>query len=114
MLVPIRTESHVSGSRILVTRDNGRFFEGDVAYVLDSQAEGFYRVWHYGDVFVIDASGIRMRRGWDRCETVAAGCWAQGGAPPGEIWWSKVQRPDGRTGWIRQPIESIDGVLVSD
>ena len=32
--------------------------------MLDSQAEGFFRVWHYGAVFVIDASGIRLGAGW--------------------------------------------------
>jgi len=112
-LVPLRIESHVIGSRAIVTRDHEKFFKDDVVYVLDSQAEGLFRVWHYGDVFVIDATGIRLGSGWDLCESTEGGCWARGALPP-TTWWAEVRRSNGTTGWVKNPIESLDGVLRSD
>ena len=111
---PIRTQAHVVGSRARVTRDHERFFEGDALYVLDSQAEGFYRVWHYGETLVLDATGIDMGPGWDACSREPAGCWARAEGRPAATWWAKVRHPDGREGWLRDPLEFLDGVLESD
>jgi hypothetical protein len=112
-VVPINSETHVLGSRIVVTRDRGKFFAGDVLYLLDSQAEGYYRVWHYGDVFVIDATGIDMEEQTDYCEQNAA-CWAKGVGYSIETWWSKVSRTDGSEGWVQDSMKNLDGVLRSD
>lgn len=113
-LVPVRSETHVTGSRLKVSNDHGKFFAGDVLYLLDSQAEGFYRVWHYGDVFVIDATGILLTAGWRSCLQDSDGCWAKGAMYPTEVWWSKVRRADGSGGWVRDPMKYLDGVLRSD
>ena len=113
VLLPVKTETHVIGSQIIATKDYGKFFAGDVIYLLDSQAEGFYRVWHYGDVFIIDASGVNMEHSTDYCERDET-CWASGLEYPTEIWWSKVRRANGSEGWVREPIQNIDGVLRSD
>lgn len=113
-LSPARTEAHVVGSRAVVTRDHDRFLENDVLYVLDSQAEGAYRVWHYGELRIIDATGIDLSRGWQSCREDSEGCWARGDSRPREIWWARVRHADGREGWVREPLESLDGVLRSD
>lgn len=113
LLTPLRSETHVTGGRLIVTMDHERFFEDDILYLLDSQAEGFYRVWHYGAVFVIDASGIDIEARVDYCERKLA-CWATGQKLSQETWWSKVRRADGTEGWVRDPLRSIDGVLRSD
>jgi hypothetical protein len=112
-LTPLVTETHVSGSRIDVTRDHGRFFVGDQVYLLDSQAEGYFRVWHYGDVFIIDASDVDIEGLSDHCEEDDS-CWGKMASYPAETWWSKVRRSDGSEGWVRDPLRILDGVLRSD
>jgi len=112
-VTPLRTEAHVAGSRAVATRDHDRFFESDVFYVLDSQAEGFFRVWHYGDVLVIDASDIDLGAGWTSCRAQDR-CWARAEGPPQAVWWARVRRKDGSEGWVREPLDSLDGVLRSD
>ena len=112
-LTPLRTESHVSGTRVTVIKDYGKFFVGDVVYLLDSQAEGYYRVWHYGDVFIIDASDIDLPGSGDYCEEDDS-CWGKTDRYPDEIWWSKLRRADGSEGWVRDPLRNLDGVLRSD
>ena len=112
-LQPLRTETHVSGGRMIVTMDHDRFFKDDVLYLLDSQAEGFYRVWHYGAVFITDASDIDIDGRVEFCERELA-CWATGPKLSEETWWSRVRRTDGTEGWVRDPMRSIDGVLRSD
>ena len=110
---PVKTESHVMGARLVVSRDHHKFFTGDVLYLLDSQAEGFYRVWHYGDVFVVDATGVNLSGRTDECERNET-CWASGSGYPSEIWWSRIRRRDGSEAWVREPIRNLDGVLRSD
>ena len=112
-LVPIKTETHVTGSQLIAIKDHGKFFVGDVFYLLDSQAEGFYRVWHYGDVFIIDATGINLDDRTNRCERDEM-CWASGNRYPTERWWSKIRRASGEEGWVREPIRNLDGVLTSN
>jgi hypothetical protein len=113
-VTPVRTETHVSATRLDVVRDHEQFFSGDVAWLLDSQAEGFFRIWHYGNIDVIDATGVDLGQGWQSCSQEPKGCWARGRGQPRETWWSKVRRTDGVEGWIRDPIQKLDGVLRSD
>ena len=112
-LVPVKSESHVIGSRIVARRDHGKFSADDVFYLLDSQAEGFYRIWHYGDVFIIDASDIDFARLTDYCEQDDS-CWAEGTGYSVETWWSQIRRSDGSRGWVRDPVRNLDGVLRFD
>ena len=113
-VVPVRTEAHVVGSRIVALRDHERFFRDDIFYLLDSQAEGFFRIWHYGEVVVIDATGIDLGSGWSSCQREDQGCWARGEARPDVVWWAQVRRSSGEEGWVRDPIQHLDGVLRSD
>lgn len=112
-VVPVRTESHVIGSRLTAIRDHGKFFVDDIFYVLDSQAEGFHRVWHYGDVYIIDASDVDIAGRVDYCERDNS-CWASGDSYAAETWWAKVRRADGEEGWVKAPLRKLDGVLRSD
>lgn len=109
-LEPLQTLSHVKAGRARATRDHGRIFEGDVFYLLDSLGEGFYRFWHYGDVFVDDTSDIKRPRGWNYCDE-KHNCWAELETHPESIWWSKVVRANGDEIWITEPLSTIRGVL---
>lgn len=113
-VVPVETQVHVIGSRAVVLRDHDRFFEGDVFYLLDSQAEGFFRLWHYGDVFVLDASDVDTGAGWMPCREQPHGCWARAEGGALELWWARVRRGDGSEVWVRDPLRYLDGVLRSD
>ena len=81
------------GSRIVVTKDQGKFFAGDV--------------------FVIDAIGVNYEQRIDYCERNEK-CWAEGPGYSIETRWSKVRRTNGSEGWVRDPIRNLDGVLRSD
>lgn len=111
ILTPLKTLSHVSGARAIATRDHGHIFEGDIFYLLDSQAEGFYRFWHYGNVFIDNADGVLVEGTWDYCKG-ENNCWAEAETQPTSIWWSKVRRQDGEVVWVREPIQTLSGVLV--
>ncbi len=109
-VTPLRVLEYVRGVPVRVLHDHGRFLAGDVFYLLDSQAEGFYRVWHYGEVLVTNVSDARLPWGFNPCERDDR-CWAEGDAMPEQLTWARVQRTHGTTGWVRDPITSIDGVL---
>lgn len=111
IMKPIQTLTHVTGARAIATRDHDHIFAGDTFYLLDSQAEGFYRFWHYGNVFIDDADGVQIRGSWDYCENDNS-CWAEAETQPTSIWWSKVKRQNGEIVWIREPLQTISGVLV--
>ena len=108
---PLKTLSHVTGARAIASKDHDHIFEGDVFYLLDSQAEGFYRFWHYGNVFIDDAGGVRIDGSWSYCEQ-NNNCWANAKTRPTSIWWSKVKRQSGEIVWVREPLDSLSGVLV--
>lgn len=111
IVIPLKTFSHVTGARVVATRDHGHIFKDDIFYLLDSQAEGFYRFWHYGNVFIDDAGGVRVKGSWDYCEQ-NNNCWAEAETQSTSIWWSKVKRKNGEIVWIREPIRTLSGVLV--
>lgn len=111
-VVPLQTLVHVTASRLEPTEDHNRFLAGDSVYLLDSRGEGFHRFWHYGDVFVLDATGIDFSARQDYCER-GNECWATAQEYPDSVWWSRVRRSDGVEGWVRDPIRVLDGVLTS-
>jgi hypothetical protein len=108
---PLKTLSYVSGARAVAHRDHDQIFEGDIFYLLDSQAEGYYRFWHYGNVFIDDAGGVRIGGSRGYCER-EQNCWADAEALPGSIWWSEVKLRNGETVWVRDPLQTFSGVLV--
>jgi len=108
---PLQTLSYVSGARAVANRDHDHIFEGDIFYLLDSLAERFYRFWHYGNVFIDAAGGVRISGSWDYCER-ENNCWADAETRPTSVWWSKVQRQSGEIVWVREPLHTFSGVLV--
>ncbi len=112
IVIPLKTLSHVTGARAVATEDHNHIFEGDVFYLLDSQAEGFYRFWHYGNVFIASADGVRYEGLWNYCER-NKNCWADAETRPSSVWWSQVKRQNGETVWVREPLQTLSGVLVS-
>ncbi len=111
VVIPLQTLSYVKGSKAVAYRDHDHIFEGDVFYVLDSQAEGFHRFWHYGNVFIADGDGVKYDEGWNYCEKKDT-CWATAKTQSTSVWWSKVQRQDGSSVWVKDPMASLTGVLV--
>ena len=108
---PLKTLSHVTAAKAIAIKDHGHIFEGDIFYLLDSLAEGFYRFWHYGNIFIADASGVRIKGIWNYCEQ-ENNCWAEADTRPTSIWWSMVKRQNGETIWLREPLNTLSGVLV--
>ena len=108
---PLQTLSYVVGGKGEVYRDHARFFAGDLFYLLDSQAEEFYRYWHYGDVFIADSNGLHVIWQGEPCADDGEH-WGCVEAYPEETWWAKVRRADGSAVWILNPVEYLDGVLV--
>lgn len=108
---PIQVLSYVRRGAGEVYRDKGRFFAGDRFYLLDSQAEGFYRFWHYGDVFVSDSNELRVVGDGAPCQDDGEhwGCVRE---YPQEVWWALVRRSDGAELWLREPAKTLSGVLV--
>ena len=111
IVISLKTLSHVTGARAVATEDHDHIFEGDVFYLLDSQAEGFFRFWHYGNVFIDQADGVRIEGLLNFCEQDDS-CWADAETRPVTVWWSKVKRRNGETVWIREPLQTLSGVLV--
>jgi hypothetical protein len=69
--------------------------------------------WHYGDIFIIDTSGVDIAGRTDYCER-SESCWAEGVGYSIETWRSRVRRADATEGRVRDPIRYLDGVLRSD
>ncbi len=111
ILKPVKTLSYVTGARVVATRDHDHIFAGDIFYLLDSQAEGFYRFWHYGNIFIANADGVRVTGSWNYCER-ENNCWADAETLPTSVWWSKVQQQNGESVWVRDPLQTLSGVLV--
>ena len=108
---PVKTLSYVTGAKVVATTDHDHIFKGDVFYLLDSLAEGFYRFWHYGRIYIDDASDIRIRGIQNYCEK-RNNCWAVQEQRSIGIWWSRVERSDSTIVWIREPLDTMTGVLV--
>lgn len=88
---------HVTSVAPVVVRDSvgdppyWSFGVGDTIVVLDYVGEGFYNVWHEGDVKQVPAFWASTEQP-GRAELI--------GSHETE-WWVHVTMPDGRTGWIR-------------
>lgn len=116
-VTPRQSLVHVVGVPAKVVWDHRRFLAGDTFYVLDSQGEGYYRVWHYGEVLVEDLGYTSLYsplngKSAERCQPASKQCWAEFGKHPGEVAWSLVQRATGEEGWVRADPELLDGLYV--
>jgi len=116
-VTPLQVRAFVEPVRAEVVYDHGRFFEGDVFYLLNSLGEGFYNIWYYSKTHEEDVSGINQfqlkmdRRG---CNPPTKDCWAVAGDLKEETWWAEVRRKGGQAGWLYDPRKTMDGVLVCD
>ena len=84
--------------------DSGHDYrKGDIVRVYAERGEGFFQVWHDGELFDEEATFMYQGHGgWDRCVTDGT-CWGKRMAFPESTWWVKVKTPDGRVGWSRKP-----------
>ena len=81
---------------------------GDKIWVLDAGGEGWGNVWHDGGVFKAEIVFAFS----DDCGDgePAAMCWASVEKEPAEqIWWVKVERNDGSTGWVDNTDDALKG-----
>jgi hypothetical protein len=79
------------------------FLPSDTLVVLDHVGEGFYNIWHDGEVRQVEWFW------WER----------QDGSSPARVvgdqeteWWVRAETGDGAVGWI--PMDEIDGVRGAD
>jgi hypothetical protein len=108
---PVRTRVHVTPVRASVVWDHLRFLEGDVVYLLDGQGEGYYRVWHYGEITVEDiSSASQLVDGTARCRVPSKECWVEFAGYPSEVIWTLVRRATGQEGWVIADSERFDGM----
>ena len=80
---------------------------GDILWILPFLGEGYAQLWFDDAVWQgegITAFGDACAPGADPSED----CWLFDGGEPGEqIWWARVTRADGTSGWV----DNTDDVL---
>jgi hypothetical protein len=109
---PLHTRAYVTPVRARVVWDHRRFLQGDVFYLLDGQGEGFYRVWHYGEVVIEDLSNAsKLVDSTARCEVPSKRCWAEFADYPREKLWARVRRASGQAGWVVADDRHFDGMF---
>jgi hypothetical protein len=109
----IRTLAYVTAVPAKVVWDHHQFFAGDMFYVLDSQGEGHYRVWHYGELVIEDLSATSLLvAASGRCPLPSGECWAEFADYPRQQQWTQVQRANGDEGWVLVEPESFDAIYA--
>ena len=73
--------------------------EGDVVYLLGGQGEGFYDLWRRGEILQIFEPDKDARIRWDQ----APSTWHDVSVAAGAGWWVRVERVNGRGGWLHDP-----------
>lgn len=88
--------------RATVIRDHESFRRGDVVYLLTYQGEGFFTIWHRGNV---RSAVVPFGPGaWSRaCDEGQPECWGTWDWGPTATWWVKVQTRSGQVGWTTIP-----------
>jgi hypothetical protein len=82
---------------------------GDIVWILTHVGEGYARLWFDGAVWqgeVLNAYGDACAPGAKPSED----CWLYaGGEPVEQIWWARVTRSDGSSGWVDNTHDVLDG-----
>ncbi len=109
-VTPLETKVYVTGIPARAVWDHERFLAGDVFYVLDSEGEGRYRVWHYGEVLSQDLSNASaLIDGSAKCKQPSPKCWVEFDGSPEERHWTRVRAAAGE-GWVPAESELFDGI----
>lgn len=115
----LRLLAHVSPIRATAIKDHGIFRKGDTFYLLNSLGEGFFRVWHYGEVHRVGMTGLSSfytgTNVKSRCTPEKKGCWAEATTHYGhERWWGEVVTEDGTRGWLADIEKAVTGLKRCD
>lgn len=95
--------------RFAVKRDHAEYRRGDVLWVYTYLGEGFFRVWHAGQMEEeqLEFSPEGGTAG-DRCQDSERLCWGELDRPLRTTWWIRIRDHDGRDGWTDAP-ENFSG-----
>jgi hypothetical protein len=82
------------------TGESGKTYEpGEIVWVYTELGEGFFKVWHNGEMYEEDAFFMYQDKGgWARCVDEGT-CWGKRISFPNAVWWVQVKTSDGITGW---------------
>lgn len=86
------------------TGESGHAYKpGDTVWVYTERGEGFFRVWHDGEMYDEEAAFMYQGKGgFDRCVDEGS-CWGRRKSFPSSVWWVKVRTAGGTVGWSRTP-----------
>jgi hypothetical protein len=74
---------------------------GDTVWVYTERGEGYFKVWHRGEMYDEEAGFMCHDMGcWDRCVEEGT-CWGQRITFPKSLWWVKVRTKEGVVGWSK-------------
>ena len=72
---------------------------GDILWVYTYLGEGYFKVWHQGQMFEEEVAFVlHGDGGWIGCVEDDS-CWGRTIEAPNSTWWVKVRSPDGWEGW---------------
>jgi hypothetical protein len=83
--------------------DHGPFKKGETVHVLTNRGEGFYKVWHRGEIVDADVGVLVYRQEQKQCQQPSAECWGELETKPESIWWVHIETSTGKAGWTDQP-----------
>jgi hypothetical protein len=85
-----------------VAHDFGTFKKGDALFLLDYLGEGYYGVFHRGEIVGVEFTDLSY------CVRPSEACWAETLSPEVDParrrhdWWVLIEARDGTTGWTRE------------
>jgi hypothetical protein len=101
-------EVHTVPTVIEAIRDHGKFKKGNLFYLLTYQGEGFYKVWLNGAISSEEIlfPGFTAQYDFKNCDSNNNDCWGRiKNLKRESIWWIKIRKSDGKTGWTNQSKE---------
>jgi len=92
---------------VVITESFNTYTKGDKVFVLSYKGEGFYDIWHKGNV-LHDIEGF-----WSNDSSMPSGKGALKQSPV-MVWWVLIQNKDGKQGWLSLRNISDNGFLINE